>query len=86
MLEGQGKYHGSVATDGIIMVDGQFAPLHDKIKTAIESISKQPIKYLINSTFMAITPAEMNPSRGTASPSSPKSTSRTDSRRAPVMD
>src|ERR1700716_1560412 len=52
MLEGQGgNITVAVATDGIIMVDGQFAPLHDKIKTAIESISKQPIKYLINTHF-----------------------------------
>ena len=30
------------------MVDGQFAPLHDKIKAAITAISPLPIKYLIN--------------------------------------
>jgi len=40
-----------VGTDGIIMVDGQFAPLHDKIKAAIAAISPQPIKYLINTHF-----------------------------------
>jgi cyclase len=41
----------AVAKDGIIMVDGEFAPLHDKIKAAIEAISKQPIKYLVNTHF-----------------------------------
>jgi glyoxylase-like metal-dependent hydrolase (beta-lactamase superfamily II) len=52
MLEGQGgNITVAVAKDGIIMVDGQFAPLHDKIKAAIEAISKQPIKYLINTHF-----------------------------------
>jgi cyclase len=52
MLEGQGgNITVAVAKDGIIMVDGQFAPLHDKIKAAIEAVSKQPIKYLINTHY-----------------------------------
>jgi glyoxylase-like metal-dependent hydrolase (beta-lactamase superfamily II) len=51
-LEGQGgNITVAVADDGIIMVDGQFAPLHDKIKAAIEAISKQPVKYLINTHY-----------------------------------
>src|SRR5258708_14684834 len=41
----------AVAKTGIIMVDGQFAPLHDKIKAAISSISNLPVKYLINTHF-----------------------------------
>jgi glyoxylase-like metal-dependent hydrolase (beta-lactamase superfamily II) len=52
MLEGQGgNITVAVAKDGIIMVDGEFAPLHDKIKTAISTISNQTIKYLINTHF-----------------------------------
>jgi cyclase len=52
MLEGQGgNITVAVAKDGIIMVDGQFAPLHDKIRAAISTISNQPIKYLINTHF-----------------------------------
>src|SRR3954449_12116239 len=52
MLEGQGgNITVAVGTDGIIMVDGQFAPLSDKIKTAIKAISPLPIKYLINTHF-----------------------------------
>src|SRR5580692_1975618 len=48
-LEGQGgNITVAVGTDGIIMVDGQFAPLHDKIKAAISPL---PIKYLINTHF-----------------------------------
>src|SRR6266568_4595865 len=48
MLEGQGgNITVAVGTDGIIMVDGQFAPLHDKIKAAISAISALPIKYLV---------------------------------------
>src|SRR5215213_5326483 len=52
MLEGQGgNITVAVGKDGIIMVDGQFAPLHDKIVAAIASISKLPIKYLINTHY-----------------------------------
>jgi glyoxylase-like metal-dependent hydrolase (beta-lactamase superfamily II) len=52
MLEGQGgNITVAVADDGIIMVDGQYAPLHDKIKAAIEAISKQPVKYLVNTHY-----------------------------------
>jgi cyclase len=52
MLEGQGgNITVAVAKDGIIMVDGEFAPLHDKIKAAISAVSNEPIKYLINTHF-----------------------------------
>jgi glyoxylase-like metal-dependent hydrolase (beta-lactamase superfamily II) len=52
MLEGQGgNITVAVGTDGIIMVDSQFAPLHDKIKAAIAKISPLPIKYLVNTHY-----------------------------------
>jgi cyclase len=52
MLEGQGgNITVAVGTDGIIMVDSQFAPLHDKIKAAIAKISPLPVKYLINTHY-----------------------------------
>src|SRR5499426_3999160 len=52
MLQGQGgNITVAVGTDGIIMVDSEFAPLHDKIKAAIEKISPQPIKYLIDTHY-----------------------------------
>src|SRR4051812_50130558 len=52
MLEGQGgNITVAVGRAGIIMVDGQFAPLHDKIKAAISTISNLPIKYLINTHY-----------------------------------
>jgi glyoxylase-like metal-dependent hydrolase (beta-lactamase superfamily II) len=48
VLEGQGgDITVAVGTDGIIMVDTQFAPLHDKIKDAIAKISPLPIKYVV---------------------------------------
>jgi len=52
MLEGEGgNITVAVADDGVIMVDSQFAPLHDKIKTAIAALTKQPIRYLVITHF-----------------------------------
>ena len=52
MLEGQGgNITVAVGTDGIIMVDTQFAPLHDKIRDAIAKISPLPIKYVVISHY-----------------------------------
>jgi len=48
-LEGQG---GTISVltgpDGVLMVDGQFAPLTDKIVAAIRKVSDQPIRFLVN--------------------------------------
>ena len=52
MLTGQGgNITIAVGSDAIIMVDGQFAPLSEKIKAAIKAISPLPIKYLVNTHF-----------------------------------
>jgi glyoxylase-like metal-dependent hydrolase (beta-lactamase superfamily II) len=53
MLEGQGgNITVAVGQDGVIEVDGEFAPLHDKIKAAVDKVSGgKPIKYLINTHF-----------------------------------
>ena len=52
MLEGQGgNITVAVGGDGIIMVDGQFAPLHDKIRAAIAAITPLPIKYVVNTHY-----------------------------------
>jgi len=49
MLEGSGGNIGVLTgEDGVIMIDDQFAPLSEKIKTAIGELSDQPIKYLLN--------------------------------------
>jgi hypothetical protein len=56
MLEGQGgNITVAVGKAGIIMVDGQFAPLHDKIKAAIAAVSKARSATSSTRTFMAIT-------------------------------
>ena len=41
----------AVGTDGIIQVDTEFAPLHDKIKAKIASISPLPVKFIINTHY-----------------------------------
>jgi len=50
MLENgiSGNVTVAVGDDGIIMVDGQHAPMHDKLKAAIAKLSPQPVRYLIN--------------------------------------
>jgi glyoxylase-like metal-dependent hydrolase (beta-lactamase superfamily II) len=49
MLEGVGgNVTAAIGDDGVIMVDGQFAPMHDKLKAAIAALTPQPIKFLIN--------------------------------------
>src|SRR5215471_8504973 len=53
MLEGQGgNVVAAVGQDAVIQVDGEFAPLHDKIKAAIDRVSGgKPIRYLVNTHF-----------------------------------
>jgi glyoxylase-like metal-dependent hydrolase (beta-lactamase superfamily II) len=52
MLEGQGgNMTVAVADDGIILVDTEFAPLHDKIKAAIAKLSAKPVRYAIDTHF-----------------------------------
>ena len=41
----------SIGDDGIYIVDDQFAPLTDKIRSAIKGLSDKPIKYVINTHF-----------------------------------
>lgn len=49
MLTGRGGNIGvSIGEDGVFMIDGQFAPLSEKILTAIKSLSDKPIKLLVN--------------------------------------
>jgi glyoxylase-like metal-dependent hydrolase (beta-lactamase superfamily II) len=53
MLTGQGgNITVAIGDDAIIQVDDEFAPLHDKIKAAIDRLSGgKPIKYVINTHF-----------------------------------
>jgi cyclase len=42
-----------VGSDGVLIVDSEYAPLSDKILAAIRTLSKGPIRYLVNTTFDA---------------------------------
>jgi len=49
MLEGMGgNIAVSAGDDGVVMVDAEYAPLADKIRAAIKTISDKPVRYLIN--------------------------------------
>jgi cyclase len=52
MLEGAGgNVTVAAGADGVILVDGQFAPMHPKLKAAVAAFSGQPIRYLVNTHF-----------------------------------
>jgi cyclase len=49
VLEGAGGNIGvSTGPDGVILVDDQFAPLTPKIEAAIRAVSKDPIRFVLN--------------------------------------
>jgi glyoxylase-like metal-dependent hydrolase (beta-lactamase superfamily II) len=49
MLEGSGGNIGvSVGADGILIVDDQFAPLAEKISTALKELSAGKLKFVLN--------------------------------------
>ena len=54
MLEGAGgNIAASVGEDGIVIVDDQFAPLADKIQTALKDlkITDKPVRFVINTHY-----------------------------------
>ncbi|WP_298761475.1 MBL fold metallo-hydrolase [uncultured Psychroserpens sp.] len=52
MLLGAGGNIGvSVGDDGVFVIDDQFAPLTEKINTAIKALSDKPITFLVNTHF-----------------------------------
>ena len=49
MLTGQGGNMGvSAGPDGVFLIDDQFAPLSEKIKSAIAALADQPVRFLLN--------------------------------------
>jgi len=49
MLEGMGGNMAALTgNDGIVLVDAEYAPLADKIRAALKTVSDKPVKYLIN--------------------------------------
>jgi cyclase len=52
MLAGAGGNIGVFAgTDGVVLVDAQFAPLTERIRAEIAKINSAPIRFLINTHF-----------------------------------
>ena len=52
MLMGSGGNIGvSVGDDGILIVDDQYAPLADKIKSALRGLHAGPLKFVLNTHF-----------------------------------
>jgi glyoxylase-like metal-dependent hydrolase (beta-lactamase superfamily II) len=54
MLEGAGgNIAASIGEDGIVIVDDQFAPLADKIQTALKNlgITDKPVRFVINTHY-----------------------------------
>ncbi|CAN5824138.1 MAG: MBL fold metallo-hydrolase [Pyrinomonadaceae bacterium] len=49
MLQGSGGNIGaSVGSDGILIVDDQFAPLADKVKAALKALGEGKLKFVLN--------------------------------------
>ncbi len=54
MLTGKGGNIGmSIGGDGVFLIDDQFAPLNDKIRSAIRKLTGKPIKFLLNTHWHA---------------------------------
>jgi cyclase len=53
MLEGVGgNITVAAGNDAVIMIDAQFAPMHDKIRAAVDAATnKLPIRYVVNTHF-----------------------------------
>jgi glyoxylase-like metal-dependent hydrolase (beta-lactamase superfamily II) len=52
MLQGAGGNIGaSVGEDGIVVVDDQYAPLADKIRAALKTITDKPVRFVINTHY-----------------------------------
>ncbi|MCB1669876.1 MAG: MBL fold metallo-hydrolase [Gammaproteobacteria bacterium] len=52
MLQGSGGNIGlSIGDDGAFIIDDQFAPLTDKIVTAIGELTDQPVEFVVNTHF-----------------------------------
>src|SRR5690348_14458217 len=49
MMQGAGGNLGvCVGSDGVLLIDDEFAPLSEKIKAAIAKVSDKPVRFLFN--------------------------------------
>ena len=52
MLEGRGGHIGvSIGSDGILIVDDQFAPLADKIREALKKLHPGKLEFVLNTHY-----------------------------------
>ena len=52
LLQGAGgNIAAVVGADGIVIVDDEYAPLADKVREALRGISREPVRYVINTHF-----------------------------------
>ena len=52
MMQGAGGNLGVCAgTDGVLLIDDQFAELSEKIRAAIQAVSKEPLRFVLNTHF-----------------------------------
>ena len=52
MLEGQGGNMAAInGKDGLVLIDDEYTPLSEKIKTALHAINSKPVRFLINTHF-----------------------------------
>jgi glyoxylase-like metal-dependent hydrolase (beta-lactamase superfamily II) len=51
LLGAGGNTTVAVGRDGVILVDDQFAPVSGKLMAAVATLSKAPIKYVVNTHF-----------------------------------
>jgi cyclase len=52
LLEGAGGNIGaSIGEDGVAIVDDQFAPLADKIRAALKTVTDKPLRFIINTHY-----------------------------------
>src|SRR5438105_2263312 len=52
MLTGAGGNMGlSIGAEGSFLVDDQFAPLTEKIKAAIATVSDKPVRFVLNTHY-----------------------------------
>lgn len=52
MFKGSGGNIGvSIGEDGVVIIDSQFAPLHEKIVAEIKKLTDKPIRFLINTHY-----------------------------------
>jgi cyclase len=48
VMEPAGNVAVSIGDDGVLLIDDQFAPMTEKILTALGKLSEKPVKYLLN--------------------------------------